>query len=149
MVFNLSRSTVSCIAWVVICNSLFIFEVTYRTSNLFRYDVKNSSMAKFTSCRQFGSNAVWRTCLSKRTQASGTTTNRRNSFLLNNARDRNVTFTLQCSYASHGQYTPLRSTNKQQQTLHPRYHSYNGLPNCHRLQTENCVANAFDCRISL
>jgi len=34
MVFNLSPSTVSCIVWVAICISLFIFEGTYLTSNL-------------------------------------------------------------------------------------------------------------------
>jgi hypothetical protein len=109
MVFNgdnLSRSTVSGIVWAAICNSLFIFEGTYLTSNLFWYDFRVPIMADFKSRRQCGSNAMWRTCLSTRTHASDTTTNSCSSFALNNTPERNFIFVLHCSYAPCGRYKP-------------------------------------------
>ena len=114
IVFHLSRSTVSCIAWVVICNSLFVYEGTYLTSNLFLYALKVALMADSISRRQCGSNAMRRTCLSQRTQASDTPTNSCNSFALNNARDKNVIFTLEYSYVSRGHYTQNQPTNNRQ-----------------------------------
>jgi len=83
-------------------------------------------MADFKSRRQCGSNAMWRTCLSTRTHASDTATNSCNSFALNNTPDRNFIFTLQCSNAFRGRYTPNHRVHKPQQTSHPRYHSYYG-----------------------
>jgi len=136
---------VSCIAWVATCNSLFIFEGTYLTSNLFLYDLKVAIMADFKSHSVCGSNAMWRTCLPTRTHASGTTTNSCNSFALNNARERNVIFTLQYSYASRRHYAP-----HPQQTRHPRYRLYNGLPNCHQLQVNTVILdNLWSHEISL
>jgi len=107
-------------------------------------------MADFKSRRQCGSNAMWRTCLSTRTHASDTTTNSCNSFALNNTPDRNFIFTLHCSNASRGHDTPNHGTYNQQQTRNPRFQSYNGLPTCHRLQTEHSVGY-FDpwCRQSI
>jgi hypothetical protein len=112
---NLSRSTVSGIVWTAICNSLFIFEGTYLTSN-FWYDFRVAIMADFKSRRHCGSNAMWRICLSTRTHASDTTTNSCNSLALNNTPDRNFTFMLHCSYTSTGRYTPNHWSYNRQQT---------------------------------